>query len=140
MPSALQEAFRLPSALSVKPTARPRSPQSPGIGLVMYESVLLACPVKRLRFAWLIPMVAMLNPAKWVRSAFKAPHLMIGYWQDPDATAAVVRNGWLHTGDLASCDADGFYWFAGRIKEIIIRGGSNISPRRSNLSSTNIPR
>jgi long-chain acyl-CoA synthetase len=59
----------------------------------------------------------------------QGPHLMIGYWQDPDATAAVVRNGWLHTGDLASCDADGFYWFAGRIKEIIIRGGSNISPQ-----------
>jgi long-chain acyl-CoA synthetase len=58
----------------------------------------------------------------------QGPHLMIGYWQDPDATAAAVRNGWFHTGDLASCDADGFYWFAGRKKEIIIRGGSNISP------------
>ena len=57
------------------------------------------------------------------------PHLMIGYWQDPDATTAAVRNGWFHTGDLARCDADGFYWFAGRKKEIIIRGGSNISPQ-----------
>jgi long-chain acyl-CoA synthetase len=59
----------------------------------------------------------------------QAPHLMIGYWQDPEATAAVVRNGCFHTGDLASCDKDGFYWFAGRRKEIIIRGGSNISPQ-----------
>ena len=59
----------------------------------------------------------------------QAPHLMIGYWQDPEATAAVVRNGCFHTGDLASCDEDGFYWFAGRRKEIIIRGGSNISPQ-----------
>jgi len=59
----------------------------------------------------------------------QGPNLMIGYWQDPEATAAVVRNGWFHTGDLASCDADGFYWFAGRKKEIIIRGGSNISPQ-----------
>jgi len=59
----------------------------------------------------------------------QGPHLMIGYWQDPDATAAAVRNGWFHTGDLARCDADGFYWFVGRKKEIIIRGGSNISPQ-----------
>jgi long-chain acyl-CoA synthetase len=59
----------------------------------------------------------------------RGPHLMIGYWQDPDATTAAVRNGWFHTGDLARCDVDGFYWFAGRKKEIIIRGGSNISPQ-----------
>jgi long-chain acyl-CoA synthetase len=59
----------------------------------------------------------------------QGPHLMIGYWQDPEATAAAVRDGWFHTGDLASCDADGVYWFAGRKKEIIIRGGSNISPQ-----------
>lgn len=59
----------------------------------------------------------------------QGPHLMTGYWQDPDATAAAVRNGWFHTGDLARCDADGVYWFAGRKKEIIVRGGSNISPQ-----------
>jgi len=59
----------------------------------------------------------------------QGPHLMTGYWQDPDASQAAIRDGWFHTGDLASCDADGFYWFAGRKKEIIIRGGSNISPQ-----------
>jgi long-chain acyl-CoA synthetase len=42
---------------------------------------------------------------------------------------AALRDGWLHTGDLASRDADGYYWFKGRKKEIIIRGGSNISPQ-----------
>jgi long-chain acyl-CoA synthetase len=59
----------------------------------------------------------------------QGPHLMTGYWQDPNATAAALRNGWFHTGDLARCDAGGVYWFAGRKKEIIIRGGSNISPQ-----------
>ena len=59
----------------------------------------------------------------------RGPHLMAGYWQDPEATKSAVRNGWFHTGDLARCDADGLYWFAGRKKEIIIRGGSNISPQ-----------
>ena len=55
--------------------------------------------------------------------------LMTGYWRDPNATAAAMQHGWFHTGDLAHCDADGYYWFAGRKKEIIIRGGSNISPQ-----------
>jgi acyl-CoA synthetase (AMP-forming)/AMP-acid ligase II len=54
---------------------------------------------------------------------------MTGYWQDPDSTASAMRDGWYHTGDLARCDTDGYYWFAGRKKEIIIRGGSNISPQ-----------
>jgi long-chain acyl-CoA synthetase len=59
----------------------------------------------------------------------RGPHLAVGYWQDPDATSAAFGDGWFHTGDLACCDAEGYYWFAGRKKEIIIRGGSNISPQ-----------
>jgi len=54
--------------------------------------------------------------------------MMVGYWNDPEATAATLRDGWLYTGDLGRLDEDGYYWFVGRIKEIIIRGGSNISP------------
>lgn len=59
----------------------------------------------------------------------QGPHLMTGYWLDPDVTVASMRCGWFHTGDMARCDEDGYYWFAGRKKEIIIRGGSNISPQ-----------
>jgi acyl-CoA synthetase (AMP-forming)/AMP-acid ligase II len=58
----------------------------------------------------------------------QSPAMMVGYWNDPAATAEALRGGWLHTGDLARCDEDGYYWFVGRKKEIIIRGGSNISP------------
>jgi long-chain acyl-CoA synthetase len=54
----------------------------------------------------------------------KAPHLMVGYWQDVGP-----GDGWFRTGDLARVDADGFYWFSGRKKEIIVRGGSNVSPQ-----------
>jgi long-chain acyl-CoA synthetase len=54
--------------------------------------------------------------------------MMVGYWNDPAATAEALRGGWVQTGDLARCDDDGYYWFVSRRKEIIIRGGSNISP------------
>ena len=58
----------------------------------------------------------------------KSEGLTIGYWDDPDATAGVLRDGWFHTGDLGRRDEAGYYWFVGRRKEIIVRGGSNISP------------
>jgi acyl-CoA synthetase (AMP-forming)/AMP-acid ligase II len=58
----------------------------------------------------------------------QSPAMMVGYWNDPEATAEALRDGWLHTGDMARCDLDGYYWFVSRKKEIIIRGGSNISP------------
>jgi long-chain acyl-CoA synthetase len=57
------------------------------------------------------------------------PANCLGYWNDPKATADLLEEGWLHTGDLASSDDDGYYWFKGRLKQIIIRGGSNISPQ-----------
>jgi len=59
----------------------------------------------------------------------RSPSVCVEYWNDPDATRAALEDGWLNTGDLASCDADGYYWFRGRKKEIIIRAGSNISPQ-----------
>jgi acyl-CoA synthetase (AMP-forming)/AMP-acid ligase II len=58
----------------------------------------------------------------------RSPAMMVGYWNDPAATAEALRGGWMHTGDLARCDDDGYHWFVSRKKEIIIRGGSNISP------------
>ena len=53
---------------------------------------------------------------------------MQGYWRDPAHTAEVLCDGWLHTGDVARRDPDGWYWFVGRSKDLIIRGGSNVAP------------
>jgi fatty-acyl-CoA synthase len=56
--------------------------------------------------------------------------VMQGYWEDPEATArAIDVDGWMHTGDLAVMDADGYVSIVGRIKDMIIRGGENIYPR-----------
>jgi long-subunit acyl-CoA synthetase (AMP-forming) len=54
---------------------------------------------------------------------------MVGYWNDPVATATALVNGWFHTGDLAYQDPDGYLWFRGRKKELIVRGGANVSPQ-----------
>jgi long-chain acyl-CoA synthetase len=59
----------------------------------------------------------------------RSPAVCTGYWQNDRATAEAIREGWFHTGDLVSRDEHGYYWFRGRLKEIIIRGGSNISPQ-----------
>ncbi|MDM4719460.1 thioester reductase domain-containing protein [Micromonospora sp. WMMA1363] len=56
------------------------------------------------------------------------PNLMLGYHRQPEATAAVLRDGWYRTGDLARRDALGHLTLTGRLKELIIRGGENIHP------------
>jgi acyl-CoA synthetase (AMP-forming)/AMP-acid ligase II len=56
------------------------------------------------------------------------PTVMAGYHRDAKATAAAVRQGWLHTGDLGHQDADGYLFLTGRVKELIISGGENVSP------------
>jgi long-chain acyl-CoA synthetase len=58
----------------------------------------------------------------------RSPGVMMGYWQDPEHTAEALQGGWLHTGDIARRDRDGWFWFVARSKDLIIRGGSNIAP------------
>ncbi|TVQ98403.1 MAG: acyl-CoA synthetase [Spirochaetaceae bacterium] len=60
-----------------------------------------------------------------IRSAVVTP----GYWNNPEATAESIIDGWLHTGDLGYRDPDGFFFITDRKKDLIIRGGFNISPR-----------
>jgi len=55
--------------------------------------------------------------------------VMLGYWNNPDANAKAIRDGWLWTGDLGAMDADGFVTLKDRSKDLIISGGSNIYPR-----------
>jgi fatty-acyl-CoA synthase len=55
--------------------------------------------------------------------------VMLGYWNEPAKTAEVLRAGWMHTGDLATMDDEGYVSIVGRIKDMVIRGGENIYPR-----------
>lgn len=62
------------------------------------------------------------------RMLISSPTLMTGYWADPAATAAVIRDGWLDSGDVVKADDDGYVTFCGRKKQLIVHDGSNISP------------
>jgi len=56
--------------------------------------------------------------------------VMLGYWQNPEATASVIDDqGWMHTGDIAVMDSEGYVNIVGRIKDMIVRGGENVYPR-----------
>lgn len=55
--------------------------------------------------------------------------IMRGYWNQPEATAAAIRDGWFHSGDLGKRDDDGYFYIVDRIKDMIVRGGLNVYPR-----------
>ncbi len=66
-------------------------------------------------------------------------HIMSGYFNNPDATAEVLDDGWFRTGDIAKRDTDGFYYIVGRKKDLIITGGMNIYPEDVNGVLRSIP-
>jgi long-chain acyl-CoA synthetase len=59
----------------------------------------------------------------------RGENVMKGYWNNPAATAEAMRGGWFHSGDLATRDADGFYFIVDRKKDMILRNGLNVYPR-----------
>jgi len=70
-----------------------------------------------------------LRPGEIGEILVRGATVMLGYWNDPAATARTLRDGWLATGDMGSFDADGFLTLMDRSKDVIISGGSNIYPR-----------
>jgi fatty-acyl-CoA synthase len=58
----------------------------------------------------------------------RGPNVFPGYWRNPEATAAALKDGWLHTGDVAEVDGEGFYRIRGRSKDMYISGGENVYP------------
>ncbi len=69
-----------------------------------------------------------LEPGEVGRILIRTPAHMLGYWEAPEATGEVLVDGWMDSGDLARADEDGYLWFFGRKKQVIVHDGSNISP------------
>jgi acyl-CoA synthetase (AMP-forming)/AMP-acid ligase II len=67
------------------------------------------------------------DPEEVGEAVFKHGRIFDGYLDDPQETARAVRDGWFHTGDLGRLDADGYFYFVDREKDVIRRGGENIS-------------
>jgi len=63
------------------------------------------------------------------RLLMKTPSLTSGYWDNPSETAATIQDGWIDSGDMVKVDEDGYLWFCGRKKQIIVHDGSNIFPQ-----------
>ncbi len=59
----------------------------------------------------------------------RGPQVMKGYWNRPEETAMTLRNGWLHTGDIARMDEEGYFYIVDRKKDMILASGFNIYPR-----------
>jgi acyl-CoA synthetase (AMP-forming)/AMP-acid ligase II len=71
----------------------------------------------------------------WVKS----PANMVGYWEDPELTGETLQDGWVATGDLGYLDQDGYLWYTGRAKQIIICDGDNIHPKEVELEISRHP-
>lgn len=70
----------------------------------------------------------------------KGPSVMKGYYKDPEETAKIIENGWLHTGDLAYCDENGYYYLTGRKKNVIIlSNGENVNPEEIEAQFSKCP-
>jgi acyl-CoA synthetase (AMP-forming)/AMP-acid ligase II len=70
-----------------------------------------------------------LPPGEKGEIVVRGPQLMARYWNRPDATEAAFRNGWLHTGDIGTMDADGFFYILDHKNDMLISGGYSVYPR-----------
>jgi acyl-CoA synthetase (AMP-forming)/AMP-acid ligase II len=69
----------------------------------------------------------------------QGPNVMAGYWNDPEATAAAIVDGWYRTGDLATVDEDGYVFVKDRLKDMFISGGENVYPAEVENALLDVP-
>ena len=122
IPGVITEGYGLSectSAAAVNPPSR--SGMRPGsIGLPLFDTELkVADPATG----------EALPPGSEGEICIKGPQVMLGYWNKPEATAEVLKDGWLHTGDIGREDEDGYFYITDRIKDMILYKGYNVYPR-----------
>ena len=99
---------------------------NPPDGVIKQGSI--GCPVPGFQIEVRNELNEPVTPGEVGKIWMKTGSRMSGYWNAPEATAEVLHNGWIDSGDLAHADEDGYLWFFGRKKQVIVHDGSNISP------------
>ncbi|MEH7072415.1 fatty acid--CoA ligase family protein [Neobacillus drentensis] len=117
---AVSEGYGLSEASPVtcfNPLDRPRKPGSIGTSILRVENKVLNEMGEEVPVGQVGELVV------------RGPNVMKGYYKMPEETAAAIRNGWLHTGDLARMDEEGYFYIVDRKKDLILVGGYNVYPR-----------
>ncbi len=109
--------------------ASPVTHCNPVLGERRAGTVGLPFPSTEARVMELESRMREVPPGEVGELAVRGPQVMSGYWQQPEETAQVLREGWLFTGDLARQDADGYFSIVDRLKDLILVGGMNVYPR-----------
>lgn len=102
---------------------------TPIYGKVKYGSTGVPIPDTDVKIVDPQSGVELTKPGAVGEILVKGPQVMKGYWEQPEETALVLKDGWLRTGDLGSIDEDGYVFIADRLKDMIIMGGEKIYPR-----------
>src|SRR5205814_6209416 len=101
---------------------------NPVVGLNKIGSIGVPLPGTDARIVDLDAGTSDVVPGTEGELILKGPQVMGGYWRKPEETANAIRDGWFHTGDLATMDPDGFFRIVGRKKEMIIASGYKVFP------------
>lgn len=109
--------------------ASPVTHANPLFGLVKDGSVGLPFPDTDARIVDLDTGSRFLGPSEEGELVVRGPQVMKGYWNMPEETARVLRDGWLYTGDIGRMDEDGYFYIVDRKKDLIICSGYNVYPR-----------
>jgi long-chain acyl-CoA synthetase len=109
--------------------ASPVTHANPIFGTRKIGSIGLPWPDTEARIVDLETGEHMLPVGQTGELVIRGPQVMKGYWNKPRETAQALRNGWLHTGDIAKMDEDGYFYIVDRIKDMIKTVGENVYPR-----------
>lgn len=131
-PAVAAEFSRLTGAMVVEgyglSEASPVTHTGPLDGTARPGTIGLPLPDTQARIVDADTGLVTLPPGEVGELVIKGPQVMVGYWNNPEATSQAIRNGWLYTGDLATCDEDGFFRIVDRKKDLIITSGFNVYP------------
>ncbi len=116
----LLEGYGLSETSPVASFNHPDVPPKPGS---------VGTPIRGVEFALRDEDDQDVAPGEIGEIVIRGENIMKGYWNNPEATAAAIRDGWFHSGDMATQDEDGFYFIVDRKKDMIIRNGFNVYPR-----------